>query len=148
MICWTVFRRVRSNSTVLKYGCFFVPPVLSFTSTPWHICSKQELCSKGKSYYYVTAVQALFSVRSVPWLYNEDQLPLRDRLWQLSTGMEGGSKYILYISHCKIQTGPLVREDAPHQQTRNCQTEEKSGLKSQMCAWHQDRMADWPLVVT
>jgi hypothetical protein len=35
-------------------------------------------------------------------------------------------------SNCKQQTRPLVRENAPHQQTHNCQTVRKSGHKPQM----------------
>jgi hypothetical protein len=52
-------------------------------------------------------------------------------------------------SNCKRQTRPLVRESAPYQQTRNCPTaKKKSGRKPQMGALYQDRLADWPSVVT
>jgi hypothetical protein len=47
-------------------------------------------------------------------------------------------------SKCKRQTRPLVRERAPHQQIRNCQT----GHKPKMGALFRDRLAYWPLVVT
>jgi hypothetical protein len=51
----------------------------------------------------------------------------------------------------KLQTRLLVREGAPHQQTRNCleiiNGKRKIGRGSQMGAWHQDRLADWPSVV-
>jgi hypothetical protein len=45
-------------------------------------------------------------------------------------------------SNCKRQTRSLVRESAPHQQTRNCLTVKKSGCKPQMGALFQDRLAD------
>jgi hypothetical protein len=47
-------------------------------------------------------------------------------------------------SNCtsKLQTRPLVREGATHQETRNRQTENKSGHGLQMGARHQDRLAD------
>jgi hypothetical protein len=54
----------------------------------------------------------------------------------------------------KRQTRPLVREGALRNKERNCQTysvfrtEEKSGRKPQMGALYQDRLADWPSVVT
>jgi hypothetical protein len=51
-------------------------------------------------------------------------------------------------SNCKQQTRPLVREDAPYEQTRNCLTVTKHYLEPQMGAWHQDRLTDWPSVVT
>jgi hypothetical protein len=45
--------------------------------------------------------------------------------------------------YSKLQTHPLVREDAPHQETRNSQTEnEKSGHGLQIGTRHQDRLAD------
>jgi hypothetical protein len=47
--------------------------------------------------------------------------------------------------NCKRQTRPLVRQSAPHQQTRK--RLKKSGLKPQMGALFQDRLADWPPVV-
>jgi hypothetical protein len=53
----------------------------------------------------------------------------------------------------KLQTRLLVREGAPHQQTRNCLKKwskregEKSGRGSKMGAWHQDRLADWLLIL-
>jgi hypothetical protein len=57
-----------------------------------------------------------------------------------------------FTSDCdsgKRQTRPLVRQSAPHQQTWNCLTvKEISGLKPQMDALFQDRLADWPSVVT
>jgi hypothetical protein len=47
----------------------------------------------------------------------------------------------------KLQTCPRVREDTSHQQTRNCLVIIKNGRKicrrSQMDAWHQNRLADW-----
>jgi hypothetical protein len=48
----------------------------------------------------------------------------------------------------KVQTRPLVREGAPHQQTRNRLKIIKErmgeiGRSSQMGAWHQDWLADW-----
>jgi hypothetical protein len=51
----------------------------------------------------------------------------------------------------KLQTRLLVREGAPHQQTRNClkinkERRKKIGRGSQMGAWHQDRLAYWPSV--
>jgi hypothetical protein len=56
-------------------------------------------------------------------------------------------------SNCtsKLQIHPLVREDAPHQATRNCQYRKKKGKigrGSQVGAWQQDRLADWLSVVT
>jgi hypothetical protein len=51
-------------------------------------------------------------------------------------------------SNYKRQTCPLVRESAPHQQTRNSLTVKKSGRKPLMCALFQDRLADWLSVVT
>jgi hypothetical protein len=51
----------------------------------------------------------------------------------------------------KLQTRLLVREGAPHQQTRNCLKIKRQGEKicrgSQMGAWHQDGLADWLSVV-
>jgi hypothetical protein len=52
----------------------------------------------------------------------------------------------------KVQTRLLVREGAPHQQTRTCLKiikgrREKIGRGSQMGAWHQDRLADWLSVI-
>jgi hypothetical protein len=56
---------------------------------------------------------------------------------------------------CKRQTRPLVREGAPRNEERNCQTysvfrtEKKiSGRKPRMGALYQDRLADWSSVVT
>jgi hypothetical protein len=37
-------------------------------------------------------------------------------------------------SNCKRQTRPLVREGAPHQQTRSSLTVKNCGLGPQMCA--------------
>jgi hypothetical protein len=51
-------------------------------------------------------------------------------------------------SNCKRQTRSIVRESAPHQQTRNCLTVRKSGREPQMGTWHQDRLADRPSIVT
>jgi hypothetical protein len=45
------------------------------------------------------------------------------------------------MSNCKRQTRPLVRESAPHQQTRNCLTV-KSGSKPQTGAILQDKLVD------
>jgi hypothetical protein len=52
----------------------------------------------------------------------------------------------------KLQTRLLIREGAPHQQTRDClklikERKIKIGRGSRMGAWHQDRLADWPSVV-
>jgi hypothetical protein len=47
-------------------------------------------------------------------------------------------------SSCKRQTRPLVRESAPHQQTRNCLTEIKIWSWASDDALTQDRLADWP----
>jgi hypothetical protein len=49
----------------------------------------------------------------------------------------------------KLQTRLLVSEGAPHQQIRNClkiiqERRRKIGCGSEMCAWHQDRLADRP----
>jgi hypothetical protein len=54
--------------------------------------------------------------------------------------------------YCKLQSRPLVREGAPHQQTCNClkiikERRGKIGRGSQMGAWHHDRLADWLSVV-
>jgi hypothetical protein len=53
----------------------------------------------------------------------------------------------------KLQTRPLVREGATKEGSRKClktfHTEvRKIGRGSQMVAWYQDRLADWPLVLT
>jgi hypothetical protein len=50
--------------------------------------------------------------------------------------------------HCKIQTRPLVREGALHEEASTCQTKEhvKSGHGPQGAARHQDRLNDWPSV--
>jgi hypothetical protein len=40
----------------------------------------------------------------------------------------------------KLQTHPLVREGAPHQETRNFQTENRNVV--QMGARHQERLAE------
>jgi hypothetical protein len=52
-------------------------------------------------------------------------------------------------SHCsgkaqkQLQTRPLVKEGAPHQETRNRQGDKrKSGHGTQMGARHQDKLAD------
>jgi hypothetical protein len=52
------------------------------------------------------------------------------------------------------RTDPTSRQRGrPTQQTRNCQKKiikerkEKIGRGSQMCAWHQDVLADWLSVV-
>jgi hypothetical protein len=50
---------------------------------------------------------------------------------------------LLLTKSGKRQTSPLVRESTPHQQTRNCLTEIKSGRKPQMGALFQDGLADW-----
>jgi hypothetical protein len=42
--------------------------------------------------------------------------------------------------NCKRQTPPLVREDAPHQQTLNYLTVIKFDFGSQMGALHQGRL--------
>jgi hypothetical protein len=42
----------------------------------------------------------------------------------------------------KLQNYPLLREDAQHQETHNCQTEEKFGHKFQMGARQQDTLAE------
>jgi hypothetical protein len=52
----------------------------------------------------------------------------------------------------KLQARSLVKEGAPHQQTRNClkiikERRGKIGRGTQMGAWHQYRLADWPSVV-
>jgi hypothetical protein len=45
-------------------------------------------------------------------------------------------------SNSKLQTRPFVREDAPHQDTRNLSDKkQKSGHELQMGARHQDRLA-------
>jgi hypothetical protein len=54
---------------------------------------------------------------------------------------------ISYV-HCKIQTRPLVREGALHEEGSTCQTKEhvKSAHGPQRAARHQDVPADWPSV--
>jgi hypothetical protein len=47
--------------------------------------------------------------------------------------------------HCKGQTRPLVREGAPHQQTRNCQTKKNCSLSPK---WVLDTKIDWPTNIT
>jgi hypothetical protein len=49
-------------------------------------------------------------------------------------------------SICKRQTRPLVREDAPQNQDRNCQTVINIWSWAQMWARHQDLLTDWPSV--
>jgi hypothetical protein len=54
--------------------------------------------------------------------------------------------------HCKLQTRPLVREDAPQKQDRKFQTatfrqEIISGRKSHKGARYQDILTDWPSVI-
>jgi hypothetical protein len=48
--------------------------------------------------------------------------------------------------YSNLQTRPLIREGTTKLQTRNClkkfQGERKIGHRSQMGAWHQDRLAD------
>jgi hypothetical protein len=51
-------------------------------------------------------------------------------------------------SNCKRQICPVVREDAPHGQTRNCLTVIKIWSCARDGAWHQDRLADWPSILT
>jgi hypothetical protein len=51
-------------------------------------------------------------------------------------------------SNCKQQTHTLVREDAPYQQTPRCLPVIKIWSWAPVGAWHQDRLADWPLVIT
>jgi hypothetical protein len=51
--------------------------------------------------------------------------------------------------HCKLQTRPLAREDALHEE-RNCQiyvTQLKSDHVHQWGVRHQDELADWQSVV-
>jgi hypothetical protein len=50
--------------------------------------------------------------------------------------------------HCKIQTRPLVRVGALHDEGSTCQTKEhvKSGHGPQRVARHQDVLDDWPSV--
>jgi hypothetical protein len=52
----------------------------------------------------------------------------------------------------KLQTWPLIREGATHQQINTClkkiiKERRKIGRVSQMGAWQKDRLADWPSVV-
>jgi hypothetical protein len=51
-------------------------------------------------------------------------------------------------SNCERHTHPLIREGSPHQQTRNCLTNKNLVLDPRWGAWHQNRLADSPLVVT
>jgi hypothetical protein len=44
--------------------------------------------------------------------------------------------------YSKLQTHPLVREDAPHQETRNYQTENKNMVTGYR--WEPDTKTDWP----
>jgi hypothetical protein len=48
--------------------------------------------------------------------------------------------------HCKLQTRPVVREVALHEETRNCQSKEtlKSGHGPQRGTRHREELADWP----
>jgi hypothetical protein len=54
--------------------------------------------------------------------------------------------------YSKLQTRPLVREGATNNKHadvwKEFQGERKIGQRSQMGAWHQDRLADWLSVVT
>jgi hypothetical protein len=45
------------------------------------------------------------------------------------------------LSSCKIQTRPLVREDAPHSQCPKCLTNKDIFMN---CRWVPDTKADWP----
>jgi hypothetical protein len=58
------------------------------------------------------------------------------RLWSLSN------------VHCKIQTRPLIKEGALHEDESKCQTKEnlKLGHGPQRAARHRDELADWPSV--
>jgi hypothetical protein len=53
--------------------------------------------------------------------------------------------------YSKLQTRPLVREGAKNNKHatvwRKFQVERKISHRSQMGAWHQDRLADWQAVV-
>jgi hypothetical protein len=51
-------------------------------------------------------------------------------------------------SNCKWQTRSLVRDSAPHQQTRNCLTVTKICPWTRDGTWQEDRLASWQLVVT
>jgi hypothetical protein len=51
-------------------------------------------------------------------------------------------------SNLKLQIHSLVREGAPHEQSRNSDSKEKPAYGPQMGNWHQDRLADWPSVQT
>jgi hypothetical protein len=44
--------------------------------------------------------------------------------------------------YSKLQTHPLVRESAPHQEPRNCQTENKNLVM--VSRWEPDTKTDWP----
>jgi hypothetical protein len=44
--------------------------------------------------------------------------------------------------HSKLQTHPLVREGALHQETCNCQTENKNLVMGSR--WEPDTKTDWP----
>jgi hypothetical protein len=50
--------------------------------------------------------------------------------------------------HCKVQTHPLVRGGAPHEEVCICETSKnlKSGHGPQMVAGHQNKLADWLLI--
>jgi hypothetical protein len=72
------------------------------------------------------------------------------------TGRQNVGRNITWNWTCvialKLQTRPLVREGAPHQQTRTClkiikKRREKIGRGFQMGAWHQGGLADWLSVV-
>jgi hypothetical protein len=70
----------------------------------------------------------------------------------MSCNINLNEKLAIPSKNLKLQTSPLVREGAPHQQARNClkiikERRGKIGRGSQMGARHQDRLADWPSVV-
>jgi hypothetical protein len=51
--------------------------------------------------------------------------------------------------YSKLQTRPLIREGAQHQETHSCQTEKKkTGHEFQMRARHQDTLTDRQSVAT
>jgi hypothetical protein len=49
--------------------------------------------------------------------------------------------------NCKRQIHPHVREGAPYQQIRKCLEVITFWSWAAMGAWHQERLAEWPLVV-
>jgi hypothetical protein len=97
-------------------------------------------------------LEAVFSVQSVPSLYNEDYLPMsqiwESKVWSRVPRDSDPRKTTLAraSSIYKRQTRPLDREGALQKQDYNCQRVINIWSWAPDGARHQDLLIDWPSV--